>query len=418
MYAGGMPEPADANSSGRVVSDDGLQVLALTLVPGFGPVLTRRLIEHMGSPKGVLEAPLASLRCVKGLGDAKARAAHEGMRSALARAQAEARAAADRGVRIRCYLDADFPPLLADLPDAPALLYVRGRFDASGQGGEDRYPIAIVGSRSCTQYGMEQAERFGGALAAAGLTVVSGGARGIDTAAHRAAFRAGGRTVVVLGCGLAHCYPRENAELFDAIVAEGRGAIVSELPMDTAPTPENFPARNRIISGLSLGVLVVEAGQGSGALITARIAVEQHGREVFAIPGRVDSPASRGSLGLLKGGGAALVTEPADIIAHLESPAHHVFRGTHAARFTPAAAEPPALFGSGDADSAAAGGGDRSRIGLTPEQSRILEALAEPRTLDDLVQVLGGDAGSVRADLTQLELRRAVVRRGSMLQRG
>lgn len=412
-----MPDSTDAGSSGGVVSEDALRVLAITLVPGLGPVLTRRLIEHMGSPGAVLEAPLASLRGVKGLGDSKARAAHEGLRSALGQAKEEAWAAADRGVAISCFLDADFPPLLADLPDAPALLYVRGEIRGTGPRAEDRYPVAIVGSRSCTQYGMEQAERFGGALAAAGLTIVSGGARGIDTAAHRSAFRAGGRTVAVLGCGLAHCYPRENAELFDAIVAEGRGAIVSELPLRTAPAPENFPARNRIISGLSLGVLVVEAGQGSGALITAKIAVEQHGREVFAIPGRVDSPASRGSLGLLKNGGAALVTEPADIISHLESPAHHVFRGTHAARFAPAPAEPPALFGSGSEGAASAGGADRTRIGLTAEQSRILEALAEPRTLDDLVQALGGDPGRVRADLTQLELRRAVVRRGSMLQR-
>ncbi len=411
-----------------------MDLLALTLVPGLGPVLTRRAIETLGSARAALDAPLAAWRTVKGIGDGKARAIVDAARTARERAKVEGEAVAKAGARVIAFSDPAYPPLLESLPDAPVLLYVRGELRATGPTAAeqaDRYPVAVVGSRSCSAYGVEQAERFAGALAAAGLTIVSGGARGIDTAAHRSALRNAGRTIVVLGCGLSHCYPDENRAMFEAIVADGRGAIVSELPMGTSPAPENFPARNRIISGLSLGVLVVEAGKASGALITARLAVERHGRDVFVVPGRVDSPSSAGSLHLLKGGGGALVTEPADVIQGLESAARHSFQGTHADRFT---AESSGLFlgareveaqdaaeaahatfrapGQLSAEASAVGG-----LGLTATQARIIEMLAEPRTLDDLVQVMGVDAGAVRADLTMLELRRAVVRRGAMLER-
>lgn len=331
------------------------------MTPGLGPVFIRRLLDAFESPADALAAAPAAIhqatRCGK---DRAARFAAE-IRATEALADAELALAASLNVAVVALGDSGYPPLLAQLPDAPPLLYVRGRLDAQA----DRYAVAIVGSRHCSQYGLEQAARFGGVLASAGLTVVSGGARGIDAAAHQGALRGQGRTVAVLGCGLAECYPPENTGLFDAIAAAG--VVVSELPLRTAPKPENFPARNRIISGLSLGVLVIEAGQRSGALITARLAGEDHGREVMVLPGRVDSPACRGSLDLLKKGGAALVTDPGDVIHLLAAPGHHVHTGSHAHRYP---ASEASLFA-----------GDETGPARNDEHARILAALAEPKTL-------------------------------------
>jgi predicted Rossmann fold nucleotide-binding protein DprA/Smf involved in DNA uptake len=237
-------------------------------------------------------------------------------------------------------------------------------------------------------------------------------------------LRVGGRTVAVLGCGLANRYPPEHGELFDAIVAGG-GAIVSELPLRTQPRAENFPARNRIVSGLSLGVLVIEASAGSGALITARYACEEHGREVMVVPGRVDSPASEGSLALLKAGEGALVTCARDVLDLLETPARHQHGGTHGPRYA----------GLGATGSSEAGG--TGLIGLQatvrkavpaverqarprpedPQQCAVLDALAEPGNLDQVQARSGLDASAVRVAITMLELRGDVVRRGEFLAR-
>ena len=289
-----------------------------------------------------------------------------------------------------------------------------------------------MGSRKCTQYGLEQADRFAIALAGAGITVVSGGARGIDTAAHRAALKAGGRTIAVLGCGLSNAYPPDNADLFEQIASgEGaHGAVVSELPMTTNPSAENFPARNRIIAGLSLGVLVIEASAGSGALITAE-QMNDLGREVFALPGRVDSSSSEGSLKLLKEGAAALVTNPSDVLSGLEAPALHAFNGAHAARYPAKAGEPGGAGGAGlfapasddplslRGVSAGANGAavPSAPLGLSASQQQIYGALDEPATFDDLVRLTGGDPGMMRGDLTVLEIRRLVKRDGSILRR-
>lgn len=391
-------------------SSDRLRLmLRLTMTPGLGPVLIARLIEHFGSAAAALEASETALREIRGFGGGRARAIAQGLRDSDRLADEELARAERLGVHLLARGEAGYPPLLAQIPDAPPILYVRGTLDPAGA---DRYPIAIVGSRKCTVYGHEQATRFAMALAQAGLTVVSGGACGIDGAAHRAALLAGpqGRTIAVLGCGLAHRYHPDNTEVFERIEA-GRGALVSELPLNTPPASENFPARNRIISGLSLGVLVIEAGRRSGSLITARIAAEDQSREVFALPGRVDSPASEGSLELLKAGSALLVTSPADVLEALESPAHHHHRGTHADRY-PAQAASAALF-------------DAASVATLPDtatesQRAILTALGEAGgglTVDELARATGIAPGTLRSDLTMLEITRRVRREGSRIAR-
>jgi DNA processing protein len=378
-------------------------LLALTLVPGLGPVRIARVLEAFGSFEGVLRASHADLARVPGIGDKLARTILKGVRDAGSLADRELERLAAAGAGLVTLADDDYPPLLRQIPAAPPVLSVRGRLHADDL---DRYPVAIVGSRGCTHYGIEQAGLFGGALARSGLTVVSGGARGIDTAAHRGAMDAGGRTIAVLGCGIAKCYPPENRDLFDRI-ADGHGAVISELPADTGPNAENFPARNRIISGLSLGVLVIEAGLKSGALITARHAADDHGREVMGLPGRVDSSASAGTHELLKQG-AHLVCEPADVLAVLESHARHLHAGTHDA----VTADPArnGLF-------ADARPGDGSVGELTETQRAILDALSEPRSAEDVGERVGLDAGPVRAELTMLELAGRVRRRGGLFER-
>ncbi len=396
-------------------------LLRLTLTSGFGPVLIRRALETFGSPAAVLSATPGALTRIRGVGDDRARQIAQSMALSERLADDELALAHTLGVDLLGLGSPAFPPLLASIPNAPVLLYVRGELQHAAA---DRYPIAIVGSRSCSHYAIEQAERFGLHLAQAGLTIVSGGARGVDTAAHRGALRAKGRTVAVLGCGLAECYPPENRDLFDRISA-GHGCVISELPLRTPPNAENFPARNRIISGLSLGVLVVEAGKKSGALITVRTAVEEHGREAFALPARVDSAHAEGSLELLKSGGAQLVTHPDDILHALETPARHLFAGSHQVRYAPTMPDSVDSVAQGEVapsrESAPArahppGDGPRD-AGLTPAQRAIVEALDAPRTIDDLGQRLGMDIAKLRTDITVLELKRRIVRRGSAIER-
>jgi DNA processing protein len=396
-------------------------LLRLTLVEGVGPVLGRRLIESFGDAQRVFDATPHDLERVRGIGDAKSRRMFESLRTSAERLDAELAAAHRIGARYITMADAAYPALLAQCPDAPLALCVRGA-DPCPPGS---FPVGIVGSRHCTHYGLEQADRFSTALAQAGLLVVSGGARGIDSAAHLAATRLRAPTVVVLGCGLGHCYPPENAELFEQVVATG-GTLLSELPVSTSPAPENFPARNRLIVGLSLGVVVIEAPRGSGALITARLAIDDYNREVAAVPGRVDSRASEGSNALIKSGEAAMVTAPADVIELLESAARHLHAGTHAPRFgslfqsdaddaapAPASIQSPVQSGAPARAASAA-----PSIGtVTPEQAAVLAALEEPRTLDDLCRVTNLAASAVQAAVALLEIRRVVVRRGSMLER-
>lgn len=389
-----------------------LPLLRLAMTPGLGSVLIRRAIEEFGSAEAALATNESGLRRIKGIGAEKARAILAGMRESERAAEEELREAEKMGASLLPITSGAYPPLLRQTPDPPPILYVRGELRPDDL---DHYPVAIVGSRSCTHYGIEQTERFAGALAAAGLTVVSGGARGIDTAAHRAALRMKGRTIAVLGCGLSHVCPPDNRELFEQIAA-GRGAVVSELPMRTNPDANNFPARNRIICGLSLGVLVIEAGRGSGALITARVAVEEQGREVFALPGRVDSAASLGCLDLLRAGGAELVMHPDDVIQSLETPARHLYQGTHEARYAMGGG---GLFDGGREERAEEGeaGARDLDASLTEAQRVILGALESAKTFDELVRDTGISAAALRTDISLLEIKRRVKREGSRVVR-
>jgi DNA processing protein len=299
-----MSEPDSVPSD--PVSDELRDTLRLALVSGVGPRTRRELIERFGSPAAVLGAAPSDLRGVFGVGPKLCRricAAGDEID-----AEAEIALCREHGVRILTDSDASYPRMLREIHDPPGVLFVRGDIKP-----DDALAIGIVGTRHATQYGLQQAERLAGSLARAGLTVVSGLARGVDAAAHRGALAAGGRTLAVLGSGVLNIYPPEHDKLADEVCEHG--ALISEAPPRAAPMAGVFPQRNRIISGLSLGALIVEAGDRSGALITARLANEQ-GREVFAVPGRVDNRNARGCHRLIRDG-AKLVETADDVLEEL-----------------------------------------------------------------------------------------------------
>jgi DNA processing protein len=278
----------------------------LSLVSGVGPRIRKTLLEHFGSAQAVLSAAPSDLREVPGIGAKISRAI-----SAAAReidVEAELALCRERGIAVIIESDDAYPSRLKEIPDPPGVLFVRGAFAPT-----DGLAVAIVGTRHATQYGLAQAERLAAGLSRAGYTIVSGLARGIDAAAHRGALKAGGRTLAVLGSGVLNVYPPEHVELAGEISL--RGAVMSENPPMSPPLAGAFPQRNRIITGLSLGVIVVEASERSGALISARHAMEQ-GREVFAVPGRVDNRMSRGCHRLIRDG-AKLVESVDDVLEEL-----------------------------------------------------------------------------------------------------
>ncbi len=290
-----------------------LAYLQLSLAKGIGPILARRIVMAASDSVYVaLEAEPENLAEVEGIGTARAHTLVRAIRSAKDDADRVYERCQKLGVNVVAFGNPQYPSLLRIASDSPVVIFVRGRFEP-----RDLHAIGIVGSRKCSMYGLEQAERFGHQLAESGVTVMSGGARGVDTSAHKGAIKtSNGRTVAVLGCGVDIAYPPENADLFARIVDDDRGAVVSEFPPGTPPSAENFPRRNRIISGLSRGVVVIEADVRSGALITARQCVEDHNRQVFAVPGRVDNPTSAGPHKLIREG-ATLVTCAADILEAL-----------------------------------------------------------------------------------------------------
>ncbi len=290
-----------------IISPAAVEHLRWSLVPGIGPILFGRLIEAFGSAQAALGASATELERVEKIGRATAtEIARERDRVDPA---PEIDLAARHGVRILCRDDEEFPAGLKHIPDPPICLYVLGRLEPA-----DAVALGIVGSRRCTHYGHEQAHRFGYQLAQRGLTIVSGLARGVDSQSHRGALAAGGRTLAVLGNGLTHIYPPEHADLAQQISRSG--AVVSELPMTASPDKGNFLPRNRLIAGLSLGILVIEAARRSGSLTTARLAIE-YDREVFALPGRVDSEFSSGTNGLIRDSHAKLVSGPDDVLEGL-----------------------------------------------------------------------------------------------------
>jgi DNA processing protein len=282
--------------------------IALNMTPGIGPRAAAKLLERFGSAEAVYQAQRAELEKLRLLPEAVdsiiARDLHE-------KAEVELLNVRKIGGDILVLDDGIYPALLREIYDPPIALYVKGAWSQC----LDQPCIAIVGSRKCSTYGQNAALMLARDLAQRGVTVVSGFARGIDAAAHRGAIEGGGRTVGVLGTGIDEVYPRDHRKLADEILERG-GALVSQFPLATPPVPENFPYRNRIISGLSLGVLVVEAAENSGSLITARLAIEQN-REVFAVPGNITSRTSFGTNYLIKGAGAKLVQQWQDIAAEL-----------------------------------------------------------------------------------------------------
>lgn len=281
--------------------------LRWAMTPDVGPILFGRMVERFGSAEKALGAPAAQLERINGISRTGAeKIAHA---RDLADINTELDLAAQHDVHIICAADDEYPFLLRQIPDPPICLYVKGCIDR-----RDAVALGVVGSRRCTIYGREQARRFGQQIGGRGITVISGLARGIDGEAHKGALESDGRTIAVLGNGLSTIYPPEHAELAQQIVQAG--AIVSELPMAASPDAKNFLPRNRIVAGMSLGVLVIEAARRSGSLTTARIASE-YNREVFALPGRIDSEFSHGTNLLIRDQHAKLVTCMDDIVEEL-----------------------------------------------------------------------------------------------------
>ncbi|MDK2857415.1 MAG: processing protein [Verrucomicrobiota bacterium] len=349
--------------------------IALNMIEGLGPIKVRALIDALGSPRAVFDPDRSDFRMVKGIGEKLSETILE--RRAQIDPQAEIARAEASGARIITRLDEEYPVALKMIYDPPPVLYVRGAFLP-----RDRHAVAMVGSRKCTHYGLNIADRLSYQLAQTGFTVVSGLARGIDSAAHQGALKAEGRTIAVLGSALDRLYPPENADLADAIAQSG--AVISEYPFGRQADRQTFPYRNRIISGLSMGVIVVESGAESGSLHTADAAAEQ-GRSVFAVPGRIDSPASKGTNRLIKNG-AKLVDNVDDILEEFEL------------LLPPGAFEKPPEKASA-----------RPEVPLSDEEQALVKALwDEALDVDSLARVSGLPSRKVSALLIGLEMKRVV----------
>ena len=285
-------------------------MLRLLTADGVGPATVQLLVAHFGHPQDVLDATADQISRINGIGRQGALLIHQSL--AASDPASEQSALRLLGARMLAWDELGYPMSLCRIPDPPGVLRIRGgAIDDLG------LVISIVGTRRCSEYGRRQAARFAGALGGAGVTVVSGGARGIDAEVHRACLRAGGRTLAILGSGLGRIYPPEHAGLFDDIVEAG-GSIISEFPVWQPPRPGQFPRRNRIIAGLSQGVLIIEAPRRSGAMITARLAVEDQGRESWAVPGSVEQHSMTGCHAAIAEGWAALVDSPESLFQWLE----------------------------------------------------------------------------------------------------
>ncbi len=350
-------------------------MVALNMIEHVGPVRVRQLLEHFGDAPNILQASKQQLLHVRGIGEETAEAISNW--EASVDLEGELKRVSDFGCHVLTQGDVDYPESLRQIYDPPIVLYVKGTL-----GAKDRNGVAMVGSRMTTHYGIEVARKLAYQLAYVGVTVVSGGARGIDTASHQGALAAKGRTIAILGTGINIVFPPENAELFERIAANG--AVVSQYPFNRKADKQSFAIRNRIVAGMTLGTVVVEANLSSGALITANFAVE-YGRQIFAVPGRIDSPRSKGCHELIKKG-AKLCEGVEDILSEFE----YLFPATNRASSPGETGFLPALELSG-------------------HEQKVHAALNnEEISIDEVIRKSGLPASAVNVALFSLEMKRLI----------
>ena len=349
--------------------------VALNMIEGVGPVRARSLLEHFGEAPAILAASKSQLLHVRNIGEDTADKISSWEKSVdLA---GELKRISDFGCHVLISADEDYPPLLREIYDPPLVLYVKGTLTA-----KDKNGVAMVGSRMTTHYGIETARKLAYQLAYVGVTVVSGGARGIDTAVHQGTLSGKGRTVAVLGTGINLIFPPENVELFERIAASG--AIVTQFPFNRPADKQSFPIRNRIVAGMTLGTVVVEANLSSGALITANFANE-YGRQIFAVPGRIDSPRSKGCHDLIKKG-AKLCEGVEDILSEFEY-----------------------LFPNSNRPPSASQTGVLPALDLNENEQLVYGSLSkEETTIDEVIHQCGLPSSAVSVALFSLEMKRLV----------
>jgi len=350
-------------------------LVALNMVEGIGPVRLRSLLEQFGDAPSILRASRSQLLKVPNIGADTADAIAEWEKSVDL--SGELKRVQDYGCHILTQQDETYPELLRQIYDPPIVLYVKGALSA-----KDKNGVALVGSRQTTHYGLEVARKLAYQLAYVGVTVVSGGARGIDTASHQGALSAKGRTIAVLGTGINIVFPAENADLYERISANG--AVMTQFPFNRPADKQSFPIRNRIVAGMTLGTVVVEANLTSGALITSNFATE-YGRQVFAVPGRIDSPRSKGCHDLIKKG-AKLCEGVEDILTEFE----YLF---------PCSNRPMELLENGALPA----------LELSENEKKVYDVLGkEERNIDEVIRACGLPSSAVSVALFSLEMKRVV----------
>ncbi|MBG87956.1 MAG: DNA-protecting protein DprA [Verrucomicrobiales bacterium] len=349
--------------------------IALNMVEGIGPIRVRKLLEHFGEPQAILSASKLKLEQVPGVGP-EVSDKITGWKDKV-RLDEELKRIEEFGCQVITQDDEGFPSLLREIYDPPIVLYVRGQILP-----KDKNSIAMVGSRQTTHYGIETGRKLGYQLAYAGVTVVSGGARGIDTAAHQGALSAKGRTIAVLGTGINIVFPTENRELFERIASSG--AVISQFPFNRPADKQSFPIRNRIVAGMTLGSVVVEANLTSGSLITARFATD-YGRQVFAVPGRIDSPRSKGCHDLIKKG-AKLCEDVEDVLDEFEY-----------------------LFPASNRPASPAETGVLPGIDLDEEETRVLDVIGKGElSVDEIIRETGLPASKANVLLMRLQMKKLI----------
>jgi DNA processing protein len=354
--------------------DEREALVALNMIEHVGPVRVRQLLDAFGDAPSILRAPRSKLAQVRGIGDEVANSISNWEKNVDL--EGELKRISQYGCQIVIPADENYPASLKEIYDPPIVLYVKGTLLP-----QDKNSVALVGSRMTTPYGMETARKLGYQLAYLGVTVVSGGARGIDTASHQGALNAKGRTIAVLGTGINIIFPTENKELFDRIAESG--AVMTQFPFNRKGDKQTFPIRNRIVAGMTLGTVVVEANLSSGALITANMAADA-GRQVFAVPGRIDSPRSKGCHDLIKKG-AKLCEGVEDILSEFE----YLFPASN----KPSPASTGVLPG----------------IALSENEQKIYDLLsAEEIGIDDIIRSSGLPTSAVSVGLLGLEMKRLV----------